>query len=257
MKFFKDIGTGISAYYRSFEFIFKNNLWFYFFFPALIAVAIFYSGDALRHDLENVSFQAMHPDDPYQYLIVGLKAIFVFAALKLDKVMVIIILSPVLALLSARTEKILAGNTYPFEFTQFLKDINRGIGIALRNAAIQLLYIGGWLVLSIFVGELLPYTGWFIFVLGFYFYGFSLIDYINERKKLNLEQSVKFIRSHFGLTVIIGGIFSALFLIPYAGVIIAPVTGIVAANIGVHKIVDMREYGVGEKKGLSEDKLTI
>jgi CysZ protein len=251
MKFFKDIGTGIAAYYRSFEFIFTHNLWFFFFFPALIAVGIFYAGDAIRQDLQSVSFQYMRPDDPYEYLVVGLKAIFVFAALKLDKVMVIIILSPVLALLSARTEKILAGNKYPFELAQFIRDIYRGIGIALRNAAVQVLFIAAWLMLCIFVGELLAYTGWFIFVLGFYFYGFSLIDYINERRRMNIAESVKFIRSHFGFTAVVGGIFSAVFLLPYVGVILAPVTGIVAATIGVHKIVDLTKKEYGEQQGVT------
>ena len=62
-----------------------------------------------------------------------------------------------------------------------------------------------------------------------------------------MEDSIKFIPKHAGLTIIVGGIFSALFLIPYAGVIIAPITGIVAATIGVHKIVDLKKTDYSEK----------
>ena len=62
------------------------------------------------------------------------------------------------------------------------------------------------------------------------------MDYTNERKKRNVEDSIKYVRQHFGTAVIIGGIFSSLFFIPYAGIIIAPVTGVVAATIAVDYI---------------------
>lgn len=240
MKFFGDIKKGIIAYYRSFGFVFVNNLWFFFFFPALIIIALYFAGDAIREDLYTVDFQSIARDDYYSLLIVGLKAVFVFIAFKLNKVVLLIVLSPVLALLSAKTERILDGNRYPFDFTQFIKDINRGISIAVRNAMIQLLFIVLWLSFCVFIHALLDFTGWFIFAIGFYFYGFSLIDYVNERRRLNMEDSTRFIREHAGLTIITGGIFSAILLIPYAGLIIAPVTGVVAATIGVDMIVDLK-----------------
>ena len=249
MKFFKDIRTGIVAYYRSIEFIFVNHLWYFFFFPALIAVGVYFTGDLIRDDLRAVDFRGVGEEDYYQYLVVGLKAIFVFIAFKLNKVLALIVLSPVLTLLSAKTEMILAGNRYPFSFKQFMKDINRGIGIAVRNAVIQLLFIASWLMLCLFVGELLDYTYWFIFTIGFYFYGYSFIDYSNERRGVNMEDGTKFIRRHFGLTVIVGAIFSALFLIPYAGVIVAPITGIVAATMGVHRVVDFNKKELTEVSG--------
>ena len=248
MDSLKDIRIGFVSYYKSLEFILVNNLWFYFLFPAVLALILFFTGDAIRGQLQSVNFNAIDKEDYYQMLIVGLKGVFVFVAFKLNKVVLLIVLSPILALLSAKTEKLLAGNTYPFTFQQFAKDINRGISIAVRNAMVQLVFIGLWLSLCLFVGELLDYTWWFIFFLGFYFYGFSLIDYINERRKVNMEESILFVRKHFGLTLIIGGLFSTFFLIPIAGVIIAPITGIVAATLGVHAIVDLKKDHSEEKE---------
>ena len=249
MRFFRDLGTGLVSYYRSFEFIFTNNLWYFFFFPALIAVGLYFSGDAIRQDVYNGSdLRSLAPDDYNQWLMLGLKAVFVFVAFRLNKVVLIIVLSPVLALLSAKTEKLIAGNSYPFSFAQFLKDINRGISIAVRNGIIQLLIISIWLTTCVFIGGMIEYTTWFIFVIGFYFYGFSMMDYINERRKVSMEESIVFIRKHAGLTIMVGAIFSGLFLIPFAGVIIAPVTGIVAATLGVDKIVDLKKRYYSEEK---------
>jgi len=55
--------------------------------------------------------------------------------------------------------------------------------------------------------------------LVFIFTDSPLLDYINERRRLSTEESFKFIREHSGLTITVGGIFSGLMLIPYAGFI--------------------------------------
>ena len=49
--------------------------------------------------------------------------------------------SPVFAYLSEKTDSILQDKEYPFSFRQLLKDMVRGIQIAIRNALWQTVYM--------------------------------------------------------------------------------------------------------------------
>jgi len=116
---------------------------------------------------------------------------------------VIIIMAPVLSYLSEKTEKILTGNKYNANFLQIIKDILRGVFIALRNLFIYLLFV----VLMFFI-SFIPVIGLFspfvLFIISSYFYGFSFIDYINERQKLTIKKSVANIRQNKGIALGIG-----------------------------------------------------
>ena len=88
------------------------------------------------------------------------------------KYLVVIILSPLLAHLSQKTEQILTGNKYRFNLEQLIKDIRRGIRIALRNLIRQYFFF-----LLIF---LISFIGWedpksapifyLVFIISFYYY---------------------------------------------------------------------------------------
>jgi len=53
-----------------------------------------------------------------------------------------------------------------------------------------------------------------IFVIGFFYYGFAFLDYINERLRLNMDQSVQFARRNRGLAIAIGSIYSMMIWVP-------------------------------------------
>ncbi len=145
------------------------------------------------------------------------------------------IMSPVLALLSEKTEKILTGSDYPFKFMQLIKDIIRGNLIVIRNISIEIL----WTVLLFFIGYI-PIIGYFapivLLMISFYFFGFSMIDYSSERHKLSIRESIKYVRKNKGFAIANGCIFYLLLLIPVLGLLVAPSYSIVAATIGVEKI---------------------
>ena len=237
MQFFKDIKTGFISYYRSVDFIFRKNLWFYFLFPAAFSFVLLWLGGEAEWELRGINIKEL-PEKDYEMdlLIIGLKAVFVFVSHKMNRYLVLIILTPFLALLSAQSEKIISGHKNKLSLKQYVADINRSVQIAVRNIFLQMFIMAGWFFLALIIPPIRNYTFYFLFILGFYFYGFSLMDYTNERKKRNVEDSIKFVRQHFGAAIIIGGIFSSLFFIPYAGIIIAPITGVVAATIAVDLI---------------------
>ena len=78
----------------------------------------------------------------------------------------------------------------------------------------------------------------------FTFYGFSFIDYTNERRRLSVKQSVAFIRQNKGVAVTNGAVFSLLLMIPFCGYSLAgfgAIISVVAATLAIHQKVDLRK----------------
>jgi CysZ protein len=150
-------------------------------------------------------------------------------------------MSPIMALISERTEEIITGKVYPFNLAQFIKDIARGVVIALRNMFIEF----GFIFLGFFI-VWIPVIGWigalFLIVLSYYFYGFSMIDYVSERRRMGISQSVDYVRKNKGLSIGNGFVFSLLFAIPLIGGMLAAVLSPVAACIAVLELENRNPY---------------
>jgi CysZ protein len=154
---------------------------------------------------------------------------------------IIMLMSPVFAILSEKTEEILTGNKYPFNGDQLMRDVARGVMVAMRNMLIEV----GYLIVFFIVG-FIPVIGQFaaiaLFLISSYFYGFAFIDYTNERRRLSISQSVKFIREHKGMAIGNGFVFALAMLIPFCGTTIAgfvAIVSVVAATISTHKVVNL------------------
>jgi CysZ protein len=151
----------------------------------------------------------------------------------LFKYLFLIIGSPLFAYLSEKTEAIIEGKNYPFNFTQLLKDILRGIRLAFRNMLWQTVYTVTILILSF-----IPLLGWvtplIALVIECYYLGFSMLDYSCERNRLSPSQSIAFISRHKGLAIGNGMIFFAMHLLPIVGWILAPSYAVIAATISLY-----------------------
>jgi CysZ protein len=162
-----------------------------------------------------------------------LRIILLFFYFSLFKYLFLIIGSPLFAYLSEKTEALLEGKDYPFNFRQLLKDIVRGIRLALRNSLWQTVYTISILILSLF-----PVIGWITPVIALfiecYYYGFSMLDYSCERHKLSPSESVAFIGKHRGLAIANGLLFYVMHIIPVLGWILAPTYAVVAATLSLY-----------------------
>ncbi|MEP6552565.1 MAG: EI24 domain-containing protein, partial [Ferruginibacter sp.] len=152
----------------------------------------------------------------------------------LFKFLFLIIGSPLFAYLSEKTEAIMEGKSYPFNFGQFLKDIVRGIKLALRNALWQTVYI-----ISILILAFIPIFGWFTplfaLIIECYYLGFSMLDYSCERNKLTASQSVNFVSKHKGLAIGNGMVFYLMHTVVIVGWVFAPSYAVIAATISMYK----------------------
>ncbi|RLD26708.1 MAG: hypothetical protein DRI54_02370 [Bacteroidetes bacterium] len=254
----KEFILGISAYSSALSFIAKNKLSYFYLAPLLIAILFWITGfvgisyfsewlNALFNDWFGVTVNETSFDfiRDYKDFISGtgkilitiiLKILMLYLVFRLNKYITLILISPVLAYLSEKVEYILTGIEYPFNFWPFIKDVWRGILIAIRNMMIEFVIIIALWVLTFFIPILLPFTTVILIGVSAYFYGFSMIDYTNERKKINLSDSVKYIRKHKGYAIGNGLVYHVVTLIPFVGIVVAPITAAVAATLGVLKI---------------------
>ena len=161
------------------------------------------------------------------------RLILIFFYFSLFKYLFLIIGSPVFAYLSERTEAIIEGNDFPFSFGQFIKDVFRGIRLALRNTLWQAVFTISILILSFF-----PIVGWVTPVIMLfvecYYYGFSMLDYSCERHKLSPSESIEYITRHKGLAIGNGMMFFLMHLVPFAGWVLAPAYAVVAATLSMY-----------------------
>lgn len=161
------------------------------------------------------------------------RLILIFFYFSLFKYVFLIIGSPVFAYLSERTEAIIEGKEFPFSFSQLLKDMARGIKLALRNTLWQAVYTISILILSFF-----PVVGWvtpvIMLFIECYYYGFSMLDYSSERHKLSASESIEYITRHKGLAIGNGMMFYLMHLIPFVGWLLAPAYAVVAATLSMY-----------------------
>lgn len=256
-KMFKDFGFGIKAYGKAFDLIFSNGLWWYFLFPILLNLILFFGGFALVgsltefikdwfFDLVSLKDASFFGSEIIQGALSGFiwiffKVLFFFVFAYFGGYIVIILMSPVFAILSEKTEEILTGNKYPFSADQLMRDVVRGVIIALRNVFIEIGYM-----IAVFILSFIPIVGQIaavaLFFISAYFYGFSFTDYTIERQRLSISQSVDFMRKRKGMVIGNGVVFSLFMLIPYCGYTLAgfaAIVSVVAATISVHEQVDL------------------
>jgi len=162
-----------------------------------------------------------------------IRLLLLFFYFSLFKYLFLIIGSPVFAYLSEKTEAILEGRDFPFSFKQLLKDILRGIRLALRNALWQTVYVVSLLILSF-----VPVVGWIVPVVSVfiecYYYGFSMLDYSCERHKMSPSASIEFIGKHKGLAIGNGLVFYVMHAIPFLGWVLAPAYAVIAATLSLY-----------------------
>ena len=272
MKFTKNLSLGFKSYLESIPFIFYNGIWKYLIVPLILFGIIFYVGN--RFGATADSLEQVRETGDYSWSWLGLSWVFLksqffklleFLFLDATKYLIMIFLSPLLAIISEKTEEILTGNKYKFNLKRLIVDVKRGIGIAIRMLIAEVLLafvLWEWIVAPLFgVNEIIVDV--VTLCIGFYFYGFAYVDYINERLRLTIKESWKFMKRHAGLAFAIGSVYSLFYKIPSLintdntwlntlldnfGVLFAPVLAIVAATIAMHKLVDLNNSKFAEKK---------
>lgn len=248
ITFFEQVGTGFSAYGKAFRLLVEKGLWKFLFFPLLILVVMVLGGYSFAGYLADLvrtqvfSWVGIQESSTgwlhffsgiFQFLLgfaIRIALYFIFSSVA--KFVLLIVFSPVMGYLSEKTEELLTGRQFPFRPGLFAKNVVRGIAIALRN-----LFLQTAISVICFFLCFVPVIGWFapilLLVFGYYFYGFSLIDYVHERWAMSRTASISRIRELKYLSLTLGFVFALLFAVPYLGIIFAPVLAPIAASVAV------------------------
>ena len=247
----KDIVTAIQAYGQAHQFIRRHNLWKWIIIPGIIYMLLFcfsmyFFGKSATSVIDFLLIKT-HLNEwvismrsrilGFFFTLAGMMlwVILMLFYFSLFKYLWLIIGSPIFAFLSEKTEAIIEGKDFPFSFKQLLKDIVRGIGIAVRNTLWQTVYTVSILLLSI-----IPLVGWvtpvFAVLIECYYYGFSMLDYSCERNKLSIAESINFIGDRKGLAIGNGILFYLMHLVPVLGWILAPAYAVIAATLSLHSL---------------------
>jgi CysZ protein len=247
----KEIIIAIQSYFEAHAFIQRHRLWRWILVPGILymllfSVGIWYfwqsSDMAITFFLQKTGLTAWLQQQRSGLLSVLFMLATLFLQLlllvfyfSLFKYLFLIVGSPVFAYLSEKTEAILEGKDFPFSLPQLLRDIARGIRLALRNGLWQTVYMIALVLLS-----LLPLAGWITPLIALfvecYYYGFSMLDYSLERTRMNAGESIDYIGRHRGLAIGNGMLFYAMHLVPILGWVLAPAYAVIAATLSLHKI---------------------
>lgn len=270
MRFIKNLFIGYRAYIKAFRLIVDYKLYLYIIFPAILMLGIYQLGFMIH--LHEPKATATSMNGIIWYLIKLLFEILIATTLmRFAKYLVVIFLAPLFSKISQKVEFILTGNRYRFNFTQLVKDIQRGVKIGVRNIM--------WEVFFFTIIFLVGTIGWgdfsespvkhILFFISFYYYGFSFMDYIHERLQMNVQESTQLARDNRGIALSIGSVYSVLIwnfidlstLFDWSGfsadpgqfmltfftnlglwivASFAPIWAIVAATIAMHDLLDLK-----------------
>lgn len=278
-RFFRHLFLGYKSYGSAIQMVIDHRLYIYFLIPCILMIGIHYLGVWVVNQQQSPAIDTVRTMNDMVWYAISQHSLDIVGTVvsKSSKYLVVILLSPLFAFVSERIEEILTANRYPFNFKQTVKDVKRGVRIALRNVMWEYFFLIVVIGLTSFLDGGIKTALFFSLplLIGFYYYGFSFLDYINERRRLNIEQSIYFIRKHRGVAMAIGSIYSLLFLLPidfremmdfkdfdnypwqtiidfvinfifWILISAAPVLAIIAATIAMHETVDLsnNEYAI-------------
>ena len=249
MKFFRQLYKGMYCYVDGAKFIYQHKLWVYFLAPIALGIGLYFLGEWFLSESQHVKPEG---DTMHEIMITLLKSVSLkgmgLMLTETQKYIAVIFLSTVWAILSERVEEIVTGNNYPFVWKYYIADVKRGVRINIWCMIQEYLIFFGWLIFS-YIFQF-PEEANFIaaLLIGFYYYGFGYMDYVNERRRLNITQSVHFTRRNAGLAVGIGIIYSVAFqFIPLGiGILVAPVA-MVGTTLVMHELVDLSKNEFAER----------
>ena len=229
---------GATSYARALQLTFQYRLWGYFFAPAVICIilGILILGGAwsLNNDIGGALIQYYPLEWGKSFMETSLRVLgglfIVIIGLILFKNLVLALSSPFMSMLSEKVEQKISGrkSSAAFSFNKFLRDLLRGIRIAIRNVLLELFFT----VILFFIGLitfLTPLTTALIFLIQAYYAGFGNMDFTLERY-CNVRESIRFARQNRGLAIGNGAVFLLLFFTLIGFVFAIPLATIAATD---------------------------
>jgi CysZ protein len=157
------------------------------------------------------------------YSVDGIFGFFGFIANEFYKFLLLVCLSPVNCILSEKYDNYLTNNKFEGGLVRIINDVLRAILIVTIVLLMEYITLFVWWILTFLIPMDEYLTPIVQFLISAFFLGFAFYDYSLERYQKSTLSSLGFSFSNMGIVVLTGALFSALYTIPYIGIIIAPV----------------------------------
>jgi CysZ protein len=241
MSFSTEFSSGVRAYSQAHRVISKFGLYKYLWLPGVVTIvyAVLFFLVALHFASNLESDAAEYPwwlrwmgdftiwfvEFVYWGLVVGFFAVTL-------KYVVQVLLSPLLSNLSVAVEKKLTGKEPPkLTMKESMQDIRRSLQLSFRNMFYE--------IFLCIAASFIPLVGPLVAIaISSFYYGFGYMDYVMERKRMDVGQAVTFAKKHRGLTTGLGLVIYFLMYLPVIGWLIGPTYATVAATLETLRIVD-------------------
>ena len=245
----KEIIIALESYIKAHHFVTKHKLWKWIIIPGILYTLLFCTGLYFFWESSTTAVDKLskfigvarwlhHQQNTILnfFFIMGnmmVTIVLLFFYFSLFKFIILIIGSPLFSYLSQLTEALINGKEYEFKLDQLLKDMRRGIRLALRNSLWQTVY-----TISILILSFIPMAGWITPVISAfvecYYYGFSMLDYSCQRHQLSPPATIAYISQHKGLAIGNGMVFYGMHFVPILGWVLAPSYAVIAATISLY-----------------------
>lgn len=204
----------IQSFFTSFSYSIKlvwEKKMFWYFIPSIIIALIFYllfSGGSW------ISQGASFMEDWWLigWLVGAFKSLFAFIGFMLFEFILLVLFSPITALLAERTREEITGESIPFSFSIFMRVFKRMLVILTTAFLTQLLISIVLWFLSFLLGDTF-YTIASMINIAF-FIGFSYFDFALELDEISAKESRRFGRKNWLACILIGLVFNAGIYIP-------------------------------------------
>jgi CysZ protein len=161
----------------------------------------------------------------FQWSVIIIVKLFIWYLMgRFMKYLILILLSPLFAFISEKTEELVTGKKYKFKFLQFVKDVYRGILITCRNMLLESLLIFIGAIISFFAPVISPFVLIGLFLVNSYFMAFNFFDYIVERRGMNFSKRIQYMRINYLTLLGFGIAYNCISWIPFFNWVLVPLS---------------------------------
>lgn len=231
----KTISYHFKAILTTIDLLKKGN-YLVFFIPGLI-IALFFiwiksAGASIDTGIDYKS-DSSWIDSAIGYLnsfITGSRNFISFIVDQIYVFIVLTVLSPFNTFLGEKLDSRLTGNQFKGGLTRFVNDFIRMVFVVIIALTLEFGIMGVYALFSWILG--LSFLNGFVYwIISAFFFGFSFYDFALERYEINVFGSLSFAFKKPLTMLLTGGLFMAIYSIPYLGIPISPVIILMVSTI--------------------------
>jgi CysZ protein len=147
----------------------------------------------------------------------------------------ITVLSPFHTILSERVDEVQTLQKFSGNWEKIINDLVRTLGIIVLGGMLYLVVKLAWLMITYFIGghQFTPYIN---LILIAFFTGFNSYDFSLERYHMSVAKSWIFAFKHPWHMLFSGLLFTVFLIIPYIGIVLAPVILTIVGTVSYLRI---------------------